>query len=388
MREIIKERALLQLIASGRATSQIHLSRALHAPRNTINGIVQEMLDSGRIESDTIERRRRGRPIQHYRLRQREPVLVLQWLASVWHAAVFAGGRLKGGVLTHQVGSIEGPEAALRVSKELAERALKSAKIRSSNLAGVVFALNAVKTRQGEFSSSVVNWVHQLSLPGLSLELGAPVEADLTHAAVSSELRARAGENVLSLAILNIGDGVSAHGESVNPEWGTCHAYAGELGHVVYDAQGPHCGCGHRGCLEAHMSGPAILKTIAARPAGASRASLLKAGEQSFQAMFDALEKLDASGDETARAIVAHFLDLAAWGVGATTNLVGPEVIVLSGYALQGRAVWRDRIQQLSRQYVLAHQYERLRIEFPRVTLEDNLRFLAHSHTFTKPPRE
>lgn len=35
-----------------------------------------------------------------------------------------------------------------------------------------------------------------------------------------------------------------------------------ELGHVVIDPDGPLCGCGHKGCLEAYVSGPAIAKRI------------------------------------------------------------------------------------------------------------------------------
>jgi glucokinase len=33
---------------------------------------------------------------------------------------------------------------------------------------------------------------------------------------------------------------------------------AGELGHTTIDFNGPVCGCGNRGCLEAFASGPAI----------------------------------------------------------------------------------------------------------------------------------
>jgi glucokinase len=33
---------------------------------------------------------------------------------------------------------------------------------------------------------------------------------------------------------------------------------AGELGHMTIDFNGPECGCGNRGCVEAFASGPAI----------------------------------------------------------------------------------------------------------------------------------
>jgi glucokinase len=32
----------------------------------------------------------------------------------------------------------------------------------------------------------------------------------------------------------------------------------GELGHITIDFNGPECGCGNRGCVEAYASGPAI----------------------------------------------------------------------------------------------------------------------------------
>ncbi|PZF81181.1 ROK family protein [Jiangella anatolica] len=34
----------------------------------------------------------------------------------------------------------------------------------------------------------------------------------------------------------------------------------GEIGHIVYDREGPPCGCGHRGCLETYASAAAIAR--------------------------------------------------------------------------------------------------------------------------------
>jgi glucokinase len=48
--------------------------------------------------------------------------------------------------------------------------------------------------------------------------------------------------------------------------------YAGELGHVVVDADGPPCGCGARGCLEAVASASAVEKAYAARTGGSALA--------------------------------------------------------------------------------------------------------------------
>ncbi len=42
-------------------------------------------------------------------------------------------------------------------------------------------------------------------------------------------------------------------------------AWAAELGHIIIDPNGPLCGCGHQGHLEAFPSGPAIARYVANR---------------------------------------------------------------------------------------------------------------------------
>ena len=76
-----------------------------------------------------------------------------------------------------------------------------------------------------------------------------------------------AGRGVDTIACFAIGTGIGG-GVVVN---GQLHlgigGTAGELGHQVIDMNGPQCGCGNRGCLEAFASGAAItalgLKAVA-----------------------------------------------------------------------------------------------------------------------------
>lgn len=73
-----------------------------------------------------------------------------------------------------------------------------------------------------------------------------------------AEWRFGAGRGVDTLAVLAIGTGIGG-GLVVN---GQLHlgigGTAGELGHMTIDYNGPRCGCGNYGCLEAYASGPAI----------------------------------------------------------------------------------------------------------------------------------
>ncbi len=72
------------------------------------------------------------------------------------------------------------------------------------------------------------------------------------------EWRFGAGQGVETVAVLAIGTGIGG-GLVIN---GQLHlgigGTAGELGHMVIDFNGPRCGCGNYGCLEAFASGPAI----------------------------------------------------------------------------------------------------------------------------------
>lgn len=74
----------------------------------------------------------------------------------------------------------------------------------------------------------------------------------------NGEWRFGAGRGVDTLAVFAVGTGIGG-GLVIN---GLLHlgigGTAGELGHTTIDFNGPVCGCGNRGCLEAFASGPAI----------------------------------------------------------------------------------------------------------------------------------
>ena len=89
------------------------------------------------------------------------------------------------------------------------------------------------------------------------------------------------------------------------------HGSAGEFGHMILDPQGPVCGCGQRGCVEALCSGSNI-----ARQYGVPATRLLQEA---------------ADGDERALRIVhriATFMGLALINL---ANLYDPELIVIGG---------------------------------------------------------
>ncbi len=93
----------------------------------------------------------------------------------------------------------------------------------------------------------------------ISAQTGLPVAIlNDARAITFGEWKFGAGRGVDTIACFTIGTGVGG-GLVVN---GKLHmgigGTAGELGHQTIDYNGPRCGCGNYGCLEAFASGPAI----------------------------------------------------------------------------------------------------------------------------------
>ncbi|MGC8644844.1 MAG: ROK family protein [Thermoplasmata archaeon] len=85
------------------------------------------------------------------------------------------------------------------------------------------------------------------------------IENDTTAQAISVKVFDK-GSRFRNFVYLAIGTGIGG-GIFVNDEvYRGSNGYAGELGHSVVLANGPMCGCGRRGCLEALASGPAITR--------------------------------------------------------------------------------------------------------------------------------
>jgi glucokinase len=163
----------------------------------------------------------------------------------------------------------------------------------------------------------------------------------------NGEWRFGAGRGVDTLAVFAIGTGIGG-GLVIN---GTLHlgigGTGGELGHQIIDFNGPRCGCGNHGCLEAYASGPAIA------------AMGMKAVAQGLTTQISGLcandlnritPKLIAqaalAGDEVAKEIyenAGYYLGIAAANMCAT---IGPRRILIAGGVAQAGELLLDPIRR------------------------------------------
>ena len=109
---------------------------------------------------------------------------------------------------------------------------------------------------------------------------------------------------------------------------------AAEGGHVSIDYNGPRCGCGKKGCIEALASGTAIGKKARARlggKAGCSPAMLDLAGGDIQAVTSEIVGRAYAAGDPFAKEILLETVDLLAVWLGNIVDLLEPDVMILGG---------------------------------------------------------
>jgi glucokinase len=130
-----------------------------------------------------------------------------------------------------------------------------------------------------------------------------------------------------------------------------------EIGHVRVAAEGPRCGCGQIGCLEAMASRLAIAGECAKAAYRGSAPNLMKlAGTDLANIRSGALKEAIQKGDTAIEEIVRR----AAWHIGVATasvvHLLAPDVIVLGGGLVEAMPdLFVPTVQHAAESHVLAN---------------------------------
>ncbi|MBM3215512.1 ROK family protein [Candidatus Poribacteria bacterium] len=165
------------------------------------------------------------------------------------------------------------------------------------------------------------------------------------NAAALAEWRFGAGrgfDHVLYMTMgTGIGGGIVSDGRLVR---GSRDA-AGEVGHMCLVHDGPVCGCGKRGCLEAFCSGPAIARRAVEKlRAGASRHGLAE-GVPLTELRTEHLVAAAREGNPFALEHLRETAYYMAWGIGNALNLLNPEVVILGTVATAAGDLFLDDVR-------------------------------------------
>jgi glucokinase len=242
----------------------------------------------------------------------------------------------------------DGPAELIGRISEAIETTIKDGKLGKKGkilgigigIAGQVDAVNGMLLGAPNLSQATVN-LPMAKLLRERFDVPVYLRNDVQIAALG-EARFGAGKESDDFLCCFVGTGVGGalvrNGSLVTGATGT----AGEIGHLVVDANGRLCGCGGRGHLEAYASRTAITKAILG-DLHRGRPSVLKdviaqpdEDEPGGTAIRSgALAKAVSQGDELATEAVIQAGTYLGLGLASVVNLLNPKRIILGGGVIE-----------------------------------------------------
>ena len=199
-------------------------------------------------------------------------------------------------------------------------------------------------------TSILPGWVGVAPGPALSRRLHVAVSVDNdANLGALAEAAWGAGTDCDDLVYVKVATGIGA-GILVD---GALHrgagGMAGEIGHMVFDEEGPMCRCGNRGCLETYAAGPALLRLVAAD--GGTTTTLQ-----------DLLARA-ATGDAGSRRAIVDSARLIGRAIANVCNLLAPECVVVGGDMASAGDLFFDPLREAFSRNVLRTSAPPARIE-------------------------
>ncbi|UCC44098.1 MAG: ROK family protein [Candidatus Zixiibacteriota bacterium] len=211
----------------------------------------------------------------------------------------------------------------------------------------------------------------------LSERLNIPVmvENDVNVMALA-ESRFGAGIGYGAVVCVALGTGVGGGIVIDGKLWrGTNHT-AGELGHISICTNGPVCGCGNKGCIEAYCSSSAMVERAKQRLAN----NLTPIFEDVLDGSTENLniKKIFAAarkGDTEALAVVEETADYLAIGLTGIVNLLNPDIVLIGGGIADGGGGFVEAVSAGVRKRAFGTATENLRVA--RATLGNDAGFIG-----------
>jgi glucokinase len=198
-------------------------------------------------------------------------------------------------------------------------------------------------------SPNMLSWYNTPLKDIFERELQMPVAVgNDANLAVLGEHRFGAGigsDHVIYITVsTGIGGGVISGGKLIT---GSC-GFAGELGHMTIDLNGPRCNCGSIGCLEIMASGTAIARIASERlsQGEASTITGLVDGDLSKVTAKVVVEAAE-SGDALAGEVMHTAAGNLGVGLANYVHIFNPDIIALGGGVSQAGELLFEPVRQV-----------------------------------------
>ncbi|MHB8669327.1 MAG: ROK family protein [Acidimicrobiales bacterium] len=236
-------------------------------------------------------------------------------------------------VAEHRVGTPDRPDGILDVVAGVAGQ-LRS-NVGADRVRAVGVGAPGLVDRQGllRFAPNLALGEPLAIGPEIASRLGVPVRADNdATCATWGERVFGAASGAYDMVLVTLGTGIGGGIVSGGELHRGANGFAGEIGHMVVDPNGPPCPCGQRGCWERYASGSGLARlSREAALAGRAARVLELAGGDVEAVRGEHLTAAVAEGDEEARAVLDHFAWWLALGLANLANVFDPECFVIGG---------------------------------------------------------
>ena len=249
----------------------------------------------------------------------------------------------KDGNILHKVRkpteSEKGPRHAVQLILSMVDEVLDLATLRREDISGIgVSCGGPLDTKTGIIYSPP-------NLPGWdALPLKEMIESEFhiptiiendANASALAEARFGGGRGydyVLYMTMsTGIGGGIVANGEIYHG----ANDSAGEVGHQILLPDGPLCGCGKYGCLEALCSGPSIARRAQEAVADQPHTKILALADgQVDRVRSEHVLQAARDGDALAIALVEETAYYMGWGIANLVNILNPQIVLLGTIAV------------------------------------------------------
>jgi glucokinase len=138
---------------------------------------------------------------------------------------------------------------------------------------------------------------------------------------------------------------------------------AGEVGHQILLPDGPLCGCGKRGCLEALCSGPAIARRAKEAIHKESNTAILTLADGCIDAVkSEHVLAAACQGDALALKLVDETAYYMGWGIANLVNILNPDIVLLGTIAIAAGDLLLEPIRKTVSDFAMTRPAEAVKI--------------------------
>ncbi|MCO0598479.1 ROK family transcriptional regulator [Peribacillus butanolivorans] len=261
----INRKLIYNLIKQKQSTSRIEISKISKLNKNTVNTIVDELIQAGFVR-DKGQKQTIGAG--------RKPTIIEFQANNKWALGVNISSSVIHFTVTdlyaHPMNTFSipieqpMPETVIAIIKSSLDRITNTYSLEHCIGMGVGIPGLINKDLKQVIQSSHLSWkeVPIISKLKKEIQIDHIILDNSVKLATLGELWHGAGQGVGNFIYCNFGNGIGCGLISDNTLIRGENNAAGELGHVIIDSQGPKCVCGNYGCLETFVGLPFIFERL------------------------------------------------------------------------------------------------------------------------------